>query len=700
VAGTTYSWTLLPTPLAPNITSTAPTSGSGTINAETFINNITNPIVLSYTITPSAASCPGVPFTYNVTVNPSPSINFSIPNQTICSGQTTTLVDLTSATTGASISWTSSPPAGVSGSTTSGTNTIPSQVIFNNTNAPITITYQAVATVQGNTPCPGSVFTYEITVNPIPDGAATPLADTICSNANTSIVATSSVSGATFTFNAVAGLNITGSSNVTTPIPGPASISQNLTNTGSTLDSVQYIITPFANGCPGLPDTVVVFVQPIPQVVFTPPNQTICSGETSLQIDLSSGVSGVTYSWSTGATTVGGVSPTTGNISVIPAMTLTNTSTSVATVVISATATIDGCPGPNTSSTITVNPIPSITNTITSQTVCTGVATQVVNFTSNLNAPLLTTFDWTLVNANGVTGAQASGTGPLPSMVLGNGSTSQQQVVYQITPVSNGCVGAAFTYTINVDPGPTVDPIPDQTICSGDATSLVTPTGSVANTIYSWSATPPPGISPSGNISGTGTINPQVWTNTTALPIVISYTVTPSAAGCPGLPETFVVTVNPTPYFNNLPSQTICSGSNINQVNIASLTPNVVFAWNLNPPSGITGAITSGSNIIPSHTILNNTSAPIVLTYQITATYTNNNTTCVNDTSYTITVNPIPDMFVTPVIDTICSNTSTAILASSSGLRSRSGLVDWVRAKCHALGGPGLRPGRRSVASS
>ncbi|MFM8918030.1 MAG: PKD-like domain-containing protein, partial [Bacteroidota bacterium] len=468
--------------------------------------------------------------------------------------------------------------------------------------------------------------TLNITVNPIPDATVSVLDSTICSGTVTNITASSPVSGATFTYTVVSTSNVTGATGSSGTIAGPLTISQTLNNLppSTTLGTVQYIITPFANGCPGLPDTALVNVEPKPTVGFSLPNQALCSGDTSAALSFSSTVAGVQYQWSANANGVSGVNPTSNTNSNIPSwiLSIPGSATTPDSVVVTASATINGCPGVNNTYTIVVNPIPQVTNLNLDTTLCTGVPTAVVNFNSNLSQPLVTSYSWQLVNANGVSGAvPTSGIGSLPSFTFGNPSNTQQQVVFAVVPISNGCVGDTVYYTYNVDPGPTVDFIPDQSICSGDAITSVTPTGSVANTTYSWAVvTPlPAGVTQSTTfpLSGTVTIPAHAWINANNTPAVLSYVVTPSAAGCPGLRDTFLVVVNPTPYFNNIPSQTICSGASISQVNLSATTSNTVFTWTMSPPSGIIDTVTSGTSIIPSHHIFNTTSAPITLTYQI-----------------------------------------------------------------------------------
>ncbi|MBP6755197.1 MAG: PKD domain-containing protein, partial [Bacteroidia bacterium] len=147
-------------------------SGSGTINAFNVSNNTASPITGTITVTPSFSNgtpaCTGPTQSFTITVNPSPAVSFSPTNQTICSGDTSALVTLSSTTSGATFSWTATQPTGITGVTTSGTNTIPGQTLVNSTNAPIIITYAAVASTNDASACAGNIFNYTITVKPRP----------------------------------------------------------------------------------------------------------------------------------------------------------------------------------------------------------------------------------------------------------------------------------------------------------------------------------------------------------------------------------------------------------------------------------------------------------------------------------------------------------------------------------------------------
>ncbi|MDO9152242.1 MAG: PKD-like domain-containing protein, partial [Paludibacter sp.] len=138
------------------------------------------------------------------------------------------------------------------------------------------------------------------------------------------------------------------------------SISQLLVNITPTPATATYLVTPSANGCPGTSFTVTVTVNPKPGVLFSEPDQTVCSGSNTKAINLSSTTPGnITYNWS--ATVTAGVTGTiiTGNSSTIPVQNLVNTTASPQKVVYSVYTTINNtisCQGMPQYYNITVNP--------------------------------------------------------------------------------------------------------------------------------------------------------------------------------------------------------------------------------------------------------------------------------------------------------------------------------------------------------
>src|ERR1041385_7327467 len=187
---------------------------------------------------------------------------------------------------------------------------------------------------------------------------------------------------------------------------------------------------------------------------------------------------------------------------------------------------------------------------------------------------------------------------------------------YSVTVTdANGCVNKS-TATVTVNPLPVVTATP-ATICI-NSTGQLSATG---GTIYAWSP-------------ATGLSNPNI-SNPTANPTTTTtYTVTvTNANGCVNK-TTATVTVNPLPVVTATPA-TICINSNT-QLNA---TGGTTYAWS--PSTGL-----SNPNI--SNPVANPTATT---TYTVTVTNANG---CVNKTTATVTVNPLPVVSATPA--TICIN--------------------------------------------
>jgi len=101
---------------------------------------------------------------------------------------------------------------------------------------------------------------------------------------------------------------------------------------------------------------------------------------------------------------------------------------------------------------LSVNPIPTITNTPIAQTICSGTSTLLVNLTSDVAS---TTFEWTASTETAITGFTTNGTNIIPAQTLSNPSNSTAgTVTYVIIPKANGCTGTAVNYVVTVNPDP------------------------------------------------------------------------------------------------------------------------------------------------------------------------------------------------------------------------------------------------------
>lgn len=162
--------------------------------------------------------------------------------------------------------------------------------------------------------------------------------------------------GTTYTWTVLPNGNVTGESNTATP---QTSISQTLTNTSLVDQTVTYTVTPITpDGCVGNTFEVDVLVRPRPTVNPIASQDVGCSGSSTTAVNFTgNGVAGVVYNWTNSHPSIGLAASGTGNI---PAFVPENTSSGPITATITVTPTINGCPGPSESFTITVDPTPEI----------------------------------------------------------------------------------------------------------------------------------------------------------------------------------------------------------------------------------------------------------------------------------------------------------------------------------------------------
>ncbi|MBP2281685.1 gliding motility-associated-like protein [Flavobacterium sp. CG_23.5] len=642
VSGTTYTW------INSNVAIGLAANGTGNIPAFTPKNTSGNPITATISVTPKANGCTGTWQDFTITVNPSPVVTFSIQNQTICSGDTSALVTL-STVAGATLNWTAIQPSGMSGVATSGTNTIPAQPLVNNTNANIVVTYNASSTLSSGATCAGATFLYTITVKPKPIIAANMAANS-CSGLSFSIIPTNGAgnnipTGTTYSWSTPI---VTGGISGGISGTNQTNISGTLNNTTTVVQTATYTVIPSLNGCAGLPFDVVVSVNPKPDVNANT-DIVLCAGDTGQLINFSGNVSGTTYNWSSNLTNIGIAASGSNSV---PTFTAINTGLTPIIATVTVTPSANSCTGLSKTFKITVNPRPNI-NSITNLVKCNGIASGTILFTGSVNG---TTFDWT--NDTPSIGLAASGNGNIPSFTTINTGLIPVIATITVTPKANGCFGTPTTFTITVNPTPTVDLASNQTVCNVQSTTAIVFSGAIPNTSYNWNNS-------NSNIglgaNGVGDIPAFNAINNGTTPIIATITVTPTLNGCPGASKTFTITINPSPTVSFTSSnQVVCSGSSSTIVNLTS-TSGTSFSWTALQPSGILGVLTSGTNTIPVQTLINSTNVPIVVTYLATAE-SNSGVSCQGITyPYTITVNPVSSITTTQA-QTICSNSTFSVV--------------------------------------
>src|SRR6185369_915838 len=149
------------------------------------------------------------------------------------------------------------------------------------------------------------------------------------------------------------------------------------------------------------------------------------------------------------------------------------------------------------------------------------------------------TFTWTSsVNV----GFGLSGSGNIPAYTAANAGTTIVTATVTVTPTANGCVGTPSTFTVTVYPTATVTGVGNRTHCNGASGTLITLSGPVAGSTFTWTSSANVGF----GLSGSGNIAAYTAINAGITPVTATVTVTPTANGCVGTPSTFTVTVNPT----------------------------------------------------------------------------------------------------------------------------------------------------------
>ncbi len=272
-----------------------------------------------------------------------------------------------------------------------------------------------------------------------------------------------------------------------------------------------------------------IAINPTP-TVNDPADQVVCAGDL-VTVNFTGSEGGATYTWTNDNVAIGlGAGPTAGNIS----FNATNAGNTPIVASITVTPSFNGCTGTPQTFTITVNPTPTVVDPA-DQVVCAGDLVT-VNFTGSVGGA---TYTWS--NDNVAIGLGAGPTAGNISFTATNAGNTPLVATVTVTPSANGCPGSPQTFTITVNPTPTVDDPADQVVCAGDLVT-VNFTGSVGGATYTWTNDNVAiglGAGPTaGNISFTAT-------NAGSTPLVATVTVTPSANGCPGAPQTFTITVNP-----------------------------------------------------------------------------------------------------------------------------------------------------------
>jgi gliding motility-associated-like protein len=381
-----------------------------------------------------------------------------------------------------------------------------------------------------------------------------------------------------------------------------------------------------------------------PPVITVPTNTTVCAGATIPAAVFTTVPVGATFTWTNSNTAIGLAA--TGNAN-IDAFTATNTTTAPITATITVTPTLNGCVGAAASYTITVDPSPTLT-AVTSQTICANANTTAITYAV---APAASTIDWT--NSNTAIGLGASGTGDIASFTGTNAGSTVISGNFVATPTFNGCPGTPRTFTITINPIPSIPAVTSQTVCATANTTAInfnpTPAGATVNWTNS-NGTIGVGVTGTGNIAAFAGIN----AGSTA--VQGNFVATPTLSGCTGTAQNFTITVNPTPTLAAITSQTVCANANTTTITFNPTPATATVNWTNS--NGTIGVGTTGTGTIAAFAGVNAGSTTVTGNFAATPTENGCTGTAQN---FTITVNPIPSI---PAVtsQTVCANVNTTTI--------------------------------------
>ena len=552
----------------------------------------------------------------SITIKEVPTVN-KPGNQTVCNNTSTTSINFSGNNlSGVIYNWTNSNSA--IGLATSGSGNIAAFIAKNTTNFPITANITVTPTANG---CVGASQNFTITVNPT--ATVTKPTDIVaCNNGNISAInfTGSNVSGTTYSWtntNTSIGIGASGNGNIA------VFTAKNTTNAPIIANIT---VTPTANNCAGTPQTFKITVNPTAS--FTKPVDIIACNSKQIASIIFTGetVSGSTYSWTNDNANIGLALSGTGNIAAFNA---TNTTNAPVTANITVTPTANSCAGTSQTFKITVNPTVSFTKPV-DVVACNTNQIAAINFGGNTVNN--TTFTWTNDNTN--IGLPPSGNGNIAAFNATNTTNAPITANIMVTPSANSCTGTPQTFKVTVNPTASFTKPVDIIACNSNQIASINFTGeTVSGTTYSWT-------NDNANIglatAGNGNIVAFNATNTTNAPITANITVTPSANGCVGTPQTFKITVNPTATFTKPVDIVACNSEQIASINFTGETVSgTTYRWN-NDNANI-GLAASGNGNIAAFTATNTTNAPIIANITVTPTANNCGGT---PQTFTITVNP------------------------------------------------------------
>ncbi|MGZ3887067.1 MAG: HYR-like domain-containing protein, partial [Flavisolibacter sp.] len=594
VGGTTFAWTV-----TSQTGASGATAGSGSSIAQTLTATGATAGTVVYSVTPTASGCSGTPISVTVTVNPTPV--GSAPAQSICSGSTSS-IGLNSTLSGTTYTWTSTiqtPPTGgsLSGfsncSSSCGTNIV--QTLTNSGTTPGVVRYNITPTSNG---CIGNTFTVDLTVNPLPK-TNIGVINAVCMPPSTttnvpysgtsgganqySIDFDNSANGAGFVDVINASFNGTsGNFLISLPSNAPGGVYNaviTIKNSTTGCVSQNYPITFTVNTPP------VVTLQPVsaeycrnnPTFTF----QALASGYPSPSIQWQVSKNGNSWSDIPGATSL--------------TYTFTPANTDDGNWYRALFTNVCASKVATNPAQLTINGGVNFPNQDYNGYRCQGgtSATFCVKATGGVGLAGTLSFYWEYSLDgnppwNKIPGTDGTHANSGNFTTCYTATAAQLGYHFRAAFSNNGCLTYSQEGVVITNPTPTIIAIPDKVYCNGQIFSI--PLTGTNVTSWSWTNS-----NPAIGLPASGTSNPitDTATNTGTTPITGTIVVTPiyTAGGvsCPGISDTFLITVNPVPPCSISGPNNICPGS----TNTYSATSGMsTYIWTITGNGTISGSST------------------------------------------------------------------------------------------------------------
>jgi gliding motility-associated-like protein len=571
-----------------NLPSGVTASFSG--NTITVSGTPTSTGIFNYSI-PVTGGCAPINATGSITVNPTNTVTAATSNPSICIG--TAIPNVLFTTTGATgIGVPTSLPNGVTASW------------FNNT-----------ITISG-TPTAAGTYSYSI---PLIGGCGT-----INATGTITVIALPTISltsNGPFTCNATDGsIMVAGSGTGNVVWSGPASntatsvpLNYTITNIGAGTYTVYFID---ANGCQSATEQISL-ANPGAPVLDIINDITNCG--TSYTLPSITGPTLTAPAYYTGPNGTG---------TVVSVGTTYNAPTNLTLYAYDA----NGACADEEPFTITINQIPAV-NTPANVLVCPGTTLDPEDFAS---IPAGATYSWS--NDNIDIGLPSIGTGQITSFLAPANTTGTTiSGTITVTPTLNGCVGSSTSFTISIDPTPSVNAISNVTACPGATADPIDFTSNPSGGTFTWTNS---NASIGLAASGLGQITPFILnSNNTGSNITSTISAQATLNGCTGPSQTFTITISPTPTITfTTTDPSICNGTDGS------------ISVNTGGPGSVTWSGTASGNSGPMNLsyLINNLGSGTYDVYFI-----NSVTGCQSATSPSTLLNP-----GAPIIDPITDFTS------------------------------------------